>query len=146
MHGLTMDYQLNVGTILRRGEELFGHKSITSRLPNKSWHTLQETGTKFWGQGLPAFTPGALISHVLMIFNLNGDWIHKINPPFWSVATEWQIYFLMPLLFLPLLRMARQWGVVALVAGAFLAGLLPHLLLKDGAWGLAEARPLQALL
>ena len=26
MQGLTMDYQLNVGTILRRGEELFGHK------------------------------------------------------------------------------------------------------------------------
>jgi fatty-acyl-CoA synthase len=39
MQGLTMDYQLNVGTILRRGEELFGHKSITSRLPDKSWHT-----------------------------------------------------------------------------------------------------------
>ena len=34
-----MDYQLNVGTILRRGEELFGHKTITSRLPDKSWHT-----------------------------------------------------------------------------------------------------------
>ena len=39
MEGLTMDYQLNVGTILRRGEELFGHKTITSRLPDKSWHT-----------------------------------------------------------------------------------------------------------
>src|SRR3954451_20499742 len=39
MQGLTMDYQLNVGTILRRGEELYGHKSITSRLPDKSWHT-----------------------------------------------------------------------------------------------------------
>ena len=39
MQGLTMDYELNVGTILRRGEELFGHKTITSRLPDKSWHT-----------------------------------------------------------------------------------------------------------
>ena len=44
MQGLTMDYQLNVGTILRRGEELFGHKSITSRLPDKSWHTYTYAG------------------------------------------------------------------------------------------------------
>ena len=40
MQGLTMDYQLNVAAILRRGEELFGHKTIASRLPDKSWHTL----------------------------------------------------------------------------------------------------------
>jgi fatty-acyl-CoA synthase len=39
MQGLTMDYELNVPAILRRGEELFGHKTIASRLPDKSWHT-----------------------------------------------------------------------------------------------------------
>ena len=39
MQGLMMDYQLNVPAILRRGEELFGHKTIASRLPDKSWHT-----------------------------------------------------------------------------------------------------------
>ena len=38
MQGLTMDYELNVPAILRRGEELFGHKEIVSRLPDKSWH------------------------------------------------------------------------------------------------------------
>jgi fatty-acyl-CoA synthase len=38
MRGLTMDYELNVPAILRRGEELFGHKEIVSRLPDKSWH------------------------------------------------------------------------------------------------------------
>ena len=38
MDGLTMDYQLNVPAILRRGEELFGDKEIVSRLPDKSWH------------------------------------------------------------------------------------------------------------
>ena len=38
MDGLMMDYQLNVSAILRRGEELFGHKQIASRLPDKSWH------------------------------------------------------------------------------------------------------------
>src|SRR3954447_26605146 len=39
MRGLTMDYELDVGSILRRGEQLFGHKTISSRLPDKSWHT-----------------------------------------------------------------------------------------------------------
>lgn len=38
MEGLMMDYQLNVGAILRRGEELFGHQEIVSRLPDKTWH------------------------------------------------------------------------------------------------------------
>ena len=38
MQGLTMDYELNVPAILRRGEEFFGHKEIVSRLPDKSWH------------------------------------------------------------------------------------------------------------
>lgn len=39
MDGLIMDYQLNVPAILRRGEQLYGHKEIVSRLPDKSWHT-----------------------------------------------------------------------------------------------------------
>ncbi len=43
MQGLTMDYELNVPAILRRGEELFGHKKIVSRLPDKSWHSYTYT-------------------------------------------------------------------------------------------------------
>ena len=38
MHGLMMDYQLNVPAILRRGDELYGDREIVSRLPDKSWH------------------------------------------------------------------------------------------------------------
>jgi fatty-acyl-CoA synthase len=38
MQGLIMDYQLNVPAILRRAEQLFGHKEIVTRLPDKSWH------------------------------------------------------------------------------------------------------------
>jgi fatty-acyl-CoA synthase len=38
MKGLMMDYQLTLPTILRRAETLFGHKSIVSRLPDKSIH------------------------------------------------------------------------------------------------------------
>jgi len=39
VHGLTMDYELNVPAILRRAEELFAEKAIVSRLPDKSWHS-----------------------------------------------------------------------------------------------------------
>src|SRR5215471_4615032 len=38
MDGLTMDYELNVPAILRRGEQLFGDKEIVTRLPDRSWH------------------------------------------------------------------------------------------------------------
>jgi fatty-acyl-CoA synthase len=37
--GLMMDYQLNVSAILRRADELYGDSEISSRLPDKSWHT-----------------------------------------------------------------------------------------------------------
>ena len=33
-----MDYQLNVPAILRRAEQLFGHKEIVTRIPDKSFH------------------------------------------------------------------------------------------------------------
>src|SRR5262249_5160290 len=39
VQGLTMDYQLNVPAILKRAEELFSDKTISSRLLDKSWHT-----------------------------------------------------------------------------------------------------------
>ncbi len=38
MHGLMMDYQLNVPAILRRADELYGDREIVSRLPDKSFH------------------------------------------------------------------------------------------------------------
>ena len=38
MNGLIMDYGLNIPSILRRGEQLFGRKEIVTRLPDKSFH------------------------------------------------------------------------------------------------------------
>lgn len=57
-----------------------------------------------WDDTFPAFSWGSLASHALVIHNWFPEWVHTINGPLWSVATEWQIYFLFPLLFLPLLR------------------------------------------
>lgn len=61
------------------------------------------------------------MSHLLLVHNLNIAWIFKINYPLWSVASEWQIYFLLPWVILPAYR---RWGRIgALLAPAIL--LLP---------------------
>ena len=36
MKALTMDYPLTLSAIVRRAEAIFGHKHVTSRLPDKS--------------------------------------------------------------------------------------------------------------
>lgn len=82
------------------------------------------SGSGLWfGYSLPAFTPGILLSHLFLVHNLRAGWIYAIDVPLWSVATEWQIYFLFPLLLLPLLR---RFGLAAAVAGAFAVGLGLH--------------------
>ncbi len=75
-----------------------------------------------WATALPAFTPGVLLSHVLLIHNFDPSWHSKIDYPMWSVATEWQIYFLFPLLLLPVRRRA---GMAAMLLTAFVVGLAP---------------------
>ena len=82
---------------------------------------------------LPAFSPGALWTHLLLIHNWYSEYFLKINSPLWSVAPEWQIYFL----FLLLLPLRRRFGVLSAAAVAFVVGLLPHFLLPtviNGDW------------
>lgn len=67
-----------------------------------------------------------ILSHVLVIHNWHPDWIHAIDPPMWSVATEWQIYFLFPLLLLPIWR---RFGTLAAILAGFALGMTPHYLL-----------------
>lgn len=81
-----------------------------------------------WDFALPAFRPGILVSHALLVHNLRPDvWMYKIDTPMWTVATEWQIYFVFALLLLPVWRRA---GMVAAVAAAFALGMAPHWLLR----------------
>ncbi len=84
----------------------------------------QISGTR-WDVALPALKRGAISSHLLLIHNLNPNWVHTINPPMWSVATEWQIYFLFPLLLLPVWR---RFGNLATITVAFMVGLAPQFL------------------
>ena len=79
----------------------------------------------YWDSALPAFRADVLLSHLFLYFNLDPALSSKINYPLWSVATECQIYFFLPLLILPLWR---RLGLAASVVAASVAGLLPHFL------------------
>lgn len=59
-------------------------------------------GLRWHGNGPGGrFSAGAVIAHALLIQNLNFHWLMAIDGPMWSLATEWQWYFLFPLV-LPL--------------------------------------------
>ena len=80
-------YYLSMGLSLLLIHLLIGHK----------------TGTH-WDVCLPV-TKKAIIGHLFLIQNVYGA--PKINHVFWSVAVEWQIYFLFPLL----VFLGRRFGV-----------------------------------
>jgi peptidoglycan/LPS O-acetylase OafA/YrhL len=81
------------------------------------------TGT-IWDDTHPAFSTGAVTSHLLLVHNLFPQWVFRINGPLWSVATEWQIYFFLPFVLLPLWR---RRGPLTTVLVAFALGYLPLL-------------------
>jgi len=73
---------------------------------------------------LPAYTNGTVLSHLFLVQNWVKGWIYQIGYPLWSVATEWQIYFLFPLL----LWIRRRAGNVMMAAAAVLLGAMTRLI------------------
>ena len=61
------------------------------------------TGT-VWDNCLP-LTPSAILCHVLLVHDLPLYSGGRINYPLWSIAVEFQIYFLMPLIVLSIRRL-----------------------------------------
>ncbi|MEX5259354.1 acyltransferase family protein [Kocuria sp. CPCC 205263] len=91
---------------------------------------MQEPSGTQWDTKVPV-TIGGTISHLLLIHDMSGSWIGQINGPLWSIAVEWQIYFLMPLVILPLWRRVNPIIVasgllVASLSVALLFGRFPY--------------------
>ena len=96
-----------------------------------------ETPTKtIWADSFPAFEFGPIASHLLLIHNLFPSWLHTINGPLWSVATEWQIYFFFPFFLLPLWRRfgAGRTLLAAFALGAALTWLVPSAAYSASSW------------
>ncbi len=79
-----------------------------------------------WDVALPTGGLGVVASHLLLVQNWAPGSIYRIDPPAWTVATEWQIYLLFP----ALIALRRRVGSAATVAAAFglgwaIAGLGP---------------------
>jgi peptidoglycan/LPS O-acetylase OafA/YrhL len=77
-----------------------------------------------WPASWADFHADALLSHLFLVHNLWNWLAFRIDPPMWSVATEWQIYFLFPLLLL--LPLQRRYGLFAPVLVGFVLGYIPH--------------------
>lgn len=81
--------------------------------------TMRQPGRPFT-QYLPITTP-VVLSHVFLVHNLSQAWMYKINGVLWSIAIEFQLYFLFPLM----VALAEKLGrIVLLVACAVLAWAL----------------------
>ena len=67
-------------------------------------------------------SPGNLLTHLLLVHNLFRSYVMSLNPVLWTVALEWQLYFVFPAVLLPLWR---RTGLVPMVLIACLLGLSP---------------------
>lgn len=73
-----------------------------------------------WDLTLPDLTFAKIASHLFMVHNWFDDLRWAINAPMWTVALEFQIYFVFALALLPLWR---RFGPAASVALGFTVGL-----------------------
>ncbi len=87
----------------------------------------RSTGTA-WDITQPSLLIPVVASHLFLIHNWSPEWIYKIDTPLWSVATEWQIYFLFPFLLLPAWR---RGGALLLLAAAGAVSGIPLFILGD---------------
>ena len=74
-----------------------------------------------WDNVLPATSPGVVVAHLLLVQDFHPGWLFKIQVPMWTIAQEWQIYFVFALLLVP---MWRRVGILATVVFTFVASVL----------------------
>ncbi|RJT91038.1 acyltransferase [Cryobacterium melibiosiphilum] len=89
---------------------------------------MNQQGGTAWDSKIPVDV-GGVVSHLLLLHDVSPDWAFQIDGPLWSVAVEWQIYFLMPLILLPLFRRFSPWivtpALTLLLLAASLVGFAP---------------------
>lgn len=73
-----------------------------------------------------------LLSHALMVHNLSDSTFNSINPSFWSIALEVQLYLVYPLLLVLRRRMEIRTIFLLLVLLSLIMHWIPHLLALDG--------------
>ncbi|MDZ8257263.1 acyltransferase [Nostoc sp. ChiQUE01b] len=91
---------------------------------NFQWYQLPEVEDGF----NPFFSPIDVITHLLLVQNFTSDTIESIDAPMWSIAIEWQIYFIFPLFLLPIWR---RFGIFSTLFYTFLISLLPFYLWNE---------------
>lgn len=95
---------------------------------------LNRVPSDIWSAEIGSFRSfGVIASHLFLVHNLVPSWEYKIDGPMWSVATEWQIYFLFALILLPIWQ---RFGNIASLVAAIVLGIGPHYILHgriDGA-------------
>ncbi|MFN6514669.1 MAG: acyltransferase family protein [Nostoc sp. CreGUA01] len=90
---------------------------ILEKYTNFQWNELAG-----FGSFSPKFSSIDVLSHLLLVHNLSETTYITINSPMWSIPIEWQMYFLFPLLLLPIWR---RFGLLILAIIAFVIGLIP---------------------
>jgi len=80
---------------------------------------LQTPQNTAWDSKIPV-TIASIITHILLIHNLSSEWIYNINGPMWSVATEFQIYFIFPIL----IFIWRKYNLIAAFIFAMVLGFI----------------------
>ena len=88
------------------------------------WTIIGKPTGSLWDYPLRV-TPSAIVSHLLLVQDLFAT--SRINYVFWSIAVEWHIYFVVPVLVLAW----RRYGASAVVVGALALGFALRFGLSD---------------
>jgi peptidoglycan/LPS O-acetylase OafA/YrhL len=83
--------------------------------------SMGESTGRYWDRAVRDLDWANIGAHLLLVHNLSPAWNDAINPPLWSLAVEWQIYFLFPLLVI----MWRRLGMLVLLAATAIYGIAP---------------------
>ena len=57
-----------------------------------------------------------LVSHLVLLFNTSGKWVFGINPSWWSIAVEVQLYLLYPVVIFLTTRMGWRKALIGIAA------------------------------